>query len=73
MEPTPATPLSVDVQTVLSAYASEVAAAIQRAVVAEATSQAYAQRLAQVEAELAEARTTIQALSPGAPDLPEGD
>jgi hypothetical protein len=64
--------MSVDVQSVLAAYAAEVAGAIQRAVVAESTSKAYAERLALVEAELAKASATIQALSAGAPDLPEG-
>lgn len=55
---------SVDIQAVLDAYATELATVTQRAILAEAS-------LRQHAIALAEARATISALSPGAPDLPD--
>lgn len=60
-----APPIGIDVQVIMDAYLRELAQATSRAILAEASVTA-------LQAELAEARATIHALSPGAPTTPEG-
>lgn len=57
--------VGVDMQEVISGYVAELSATTQRAILAEAGMRA-------VQAQLAEAHKTINALSPGAPDTQEG-
>ena len=56
--------VGIDVQQIMDAYATELATITQRAIIAEA-----GLKVAQIE--LAQARQTIHALSPGAPTVQE--
>jgi hypothetical protein len=56
--------VGIDPQDVIAAYSQELANATQQRIITEAA-------LAKVQRELAEARMTIRALSPGAPTIQE--
>lgn len=56
--------VGVDVQQIINAYQAELAEQVQRRILAEAT-------VVALKAERTELRTTVQALSPGAPTVQE--